>query len=110
MPFLRKSASAHAPMPRALPGRRRWLSDVAAAALIVGSLGVGSLGAAALWNNSASAESATSNGWTTSGTVSATPVNRGSDVIVTLTVTSSISRTALVDIEILGGNENVHQQ
>ena len=105
MTILGQAAPEQASTSRGFALRHRWVPVIAAATLIVGSLG-----GVAWWGTSASAASATSNGWTTSGTVSATTVTRGSYVIVTLRVKSSMSRSALIDIEILGSNQTVHQK
>ena len=83
----------------------RWLAYLAAAAILAATL------AAVAWGGTpANAVSATSNGWTTSGVVNATTVSRGNTAIVTVTVKSSIARSALIDVEVYAGASKVYQK
>ena len=85
--------------------RRRGVGLVLAVALVAATVG------GVAWRTSpAEAISATSNGWTTSGVVNASTVQRGSLVIVTVTVKSSMARSALIDVEIADDRANVHQK
>jgi autotransporter family porin len=82
------------------------VSVSAAVALLLVAFAVASVGR----GSAANATTATANGWTTSGAVNATAVARGSTAIVTVTVRSSTSRSALIDVEISDSNSKVHQR
>src|SRR5688572_7652355 len=85
--------------------RRRGVRQVLAVAIVAATLG------GVAWRTApADAVSATSNGWTTSAVVNASTVQRGSLVIVTVTVKSSAARSALIDVEIADNRANVHQK
>ena len=69
------------------------------------------LGIAAFWAaHDEGTNAATSNGWTTTAAVNGAQVARGGVVTVTVTVTSSTARSALVDLEIYNGSTKAFQQ
>jgi autotransporter family porin len=68
--------------------------------LVLSALFAGLVGALVLPGSPTSATPATSGGWTTNATTNPTTVARGSTVAFNVTVTSSTTRTGLVDLEV----------
>src|SRR3954465_7601025 len=83
---------------------RRWIS------LIAVTLVATIVGIVAILNTSADAAPATSGGWTTSATAAPASVAPGAQVSIAVAVRTTMSTSALVDLEIGTGSARVMQR